>query len=391
MAGLTNRGKYHFLNSFFIGSASPSGYYLSLCTAASVPGASKNSITDMKEIASGNGYIAGGVSTSRNATDFDSIYEDDSASLSSVFIKDIVFIATGGNIPISGNPIRYAVLLDANSTASSRDMLAWWNLGEDVIISDTQSLTLQNFKVRLIEKYYYQSILDTFGSDLLAYWPMNDSGSVVSDVSGNNFSGSYFSPSGITQGTRGIGDGFDAVQFNGSSAGNVWSPNFSSAFGFATECTLSAWIRSNNNDLTAQQLGGRAVCLRTDAEHGIIIQKLALNNRISPTWMTSGCDWGTLAASYSSACWQHFAITVSSAASRVTCYQNGASYGQRTTTCAIYATSGLNINTTAVGADQTNTVPITGNWRGHVQHVMYFTRELSSSEIAFIYNAVGAS
>ena len=386
--GLTNRGRYHFLNSAFMAAASPSGFYLALCTGASVPGASKNAITDMAEIASGNGYSTGGASVSRNSTDFDILNEDDSASIATITLKDVVFTATGGDIPASGSPIRYAVLLDANVTASSRNMLAWWDLNENIIISTTQVLTLQNPEIRLAEKSYQQTILDTFSTNIVGYWPLNDSGSVVTDVSGNGYSGSY-SSSGVTKGVRGIGDGQNAVSFNGSGFGNIWSAGLSSAFGYPLENTFSVWFRLDNwDDWTNQSLGGRPFCLRTDAQNGILAQKLALNNKIMISLLASGSDHGVLGASQSSPCWLNMAMTTSYAASRVRGYINGASYFETSSPCP-YTASGLSSFSAVIGSDDSRPNNTTGGWRGSVQHALFINRELSASEILFIYNQVG--
>ena len=151
MAGITNKGKYRMLDVFFRGAASPTLFYVALCTSASAPGASKNVITDMVEIASGNGYSTGGASVARDSTDFDTLTEDDSASRGLIQIKDMVFTAVGGNLPSSGNGARYAVLLDSNSTASLREVYTFWDLTSDRTVSDTQTLTLQDLELRLNE------------------------------------------------------------------------------------------------------------------------------------------------------------------------------------------------------------------------------------------------
>lgn len=151
MAGISNRGKYLILGSAFQATASPSGFYVALCTSASVPGASKNVITELAEIASGNGYTTGGASVTRSSAGFDTLTEDDSASNAYARIIDVVWTATGGNLPSSGNGARYAVLLDANVTASLRQVIAWFDLSSDRTVSDTQTLTLQDMELRLTE------------------------------------------------------------------------------------------------------------------------------------------------------------------------------------------------------------------------------------------------
>lgn len=152
MAGWTNRGKYDFLRQVFQANASPSGFYVALCSSASVPGASKNVITDFAEVASGNGYTTGGASVTRSAAGFDVLTEDDSASRAYAQIIDVAWTATGGELPAaSGGGARYAVLTDANVTASLRQVYAYWDLSSSRQVSAGQTLTLQNMQINLDE------------------------------------------------------------------------------------------------------------------------------------------------------------------------------------------------------------------------------------------------
>jgi len=103
----------------------------------------------MTEIAAGNGYTAGGYQLSRNATDWDSLTENDTDNRGEIQIKDLVWTASGGTIPASGNGARWAVLTDDNATQGSREIYAWWDLTSDRSVSDTQTLTLQDCEIRI--------------------------------------------------------------------------------------------------------------------------------------------------------------------------------------------------------------------------------------------------
>ena len=152
MAGWTNRGKYDVMRQAFQGNASPSGFYVALVTSASVPGASKNVITDLVEVASGNGYSTGGASVTRGSAGFDVMTEDDAASRAYARIIDVVWTAAGGELPAaSGGGARYAVLLDANVSPSLRAVYAYWDLSSSRQVSDGQTLTLQDLELRLDE------------------------------------------------------------------------------------------------------------------------------------------------------------------------------------------------------------------------------------------------
>jgi hypothetical protein len=153
MAGFTNKGKYRILEAIFRAAALPTNFYVALVTSAVAPVADTNTKSELTEIASGNGYTTGGISLTKNATDFDVLTEDDTGTndRALIQIKDLVWTASGGNLPVSGNGARYAILTDDNATQGSREVWAYWDLVSDRTISDTQTLTLQNLELRLNE------------------------------------------------------------------------------------------------------------------------------------------------------------------------------------------------------------------------------------------------
>lgn len=151
MAGFTNRGKYLILGVYFKAATAPTNLYVALVTSAAAPTADTNTLSQLTEIADGQGYTTGGYQLARNATDFDAQTEDDSGDKALVQIKDIVWTADGGNLPASGGGARYAVLIDDNATVGSRQVIAWWDLTSDRTVSTGQTLTLQNCELDLTE------------------------------------------------------------------------------------------------------------------------------------------------------------------------------------------------------------------------------------------------
>ncbi len=143
-SGVTNRGKALLFDYVFRGVALPANFYVALITSAAAPTADTNTFSELTEIAAGNGYTSGGISLSKNTTDFDTLTEDDSADKAILKIKDLVWTASGGAIPASGNGARYAILTDYNATMGSRQVLAWWDLTSDRTVSSGQPLTLQD-------------------------------------------------------------------------------------------------------------------------------------------------------------------------------------------------------------------------------------------------------
>ncbi|NNK57420.1 MAG: hypothetical protein HKP44_08935, partial [Desulfofustis sp.] len=113
------------------------------------PGPDTNIFSDVTEISSGNGYVAGGLQLIKNSTDFPGLSENDSTDLASVQIRTLIWTASGGNLPSSGSGAAFLILTDDNGTQASREVWAWFDLGGERIVSDTQTLSASNGELRL--------------------------------------------------------------------------------------------------------------------------------------------------------------------------------------------------------------------------------------------------
>lgn len=152
MAGWTNKGKYMVLGAAFRNETIPGGAFaVFLALAADAPTVDDAVKTDVSEIAVNNGYSAGGLNVERSSVGWDVWTQVDASDYALIQIKDLVWTASGGNIPASGNGARYACLTDQNATVGSRAIWGWWDLTSDRTISDTQTLTLQNCELRITE------------------------------------------------------------------------------------------------------------------------------------------------------------------------------------------------------------------------------------------------
>lgn len=149
MPGFTNRCKYNICNIVFRAATAPTQFNLALITSATAPTAAINLFSELTEIAAGNGYTSGGAAVTRNATGFDVLTEDDVNNRGYVQLADVAWTASGGPIPASGSGARYCTLLDNNATVGSREVWAWGDLGADQSVSAGQTLTLQNFELRI--------------------------------------------------------------------------------------------------------------------------------------------------------------------------------------------------------------------------------------------------
>lgn len=153
MAGWTNKGKVSILESYFGATGTPTNFFVALVTSASAPTADTNLMSDLTEITAGNGYTSGGISLTRGlgGSDFDNNTEDDTNDRGFIQIKDVVWTASGGSIPGSGDGARYAVLTDDDGTVANREVYAFWDLSSDRTVSNGQTLTLQDCELRLTE------------------------------------------------------------------------------------------------------------------------------------------------------------------------------------------------------------------------------------------------
>lgn len=148
-SGWTNKGKATILAHCFRGVALPTNWYVALVTNAVAPTADTNTLSELTQIANGNGYTTNGISLTKNTTDFDVLTEDDTGDLALLQIKDLVWTASGGTIPASGTGAYHAVLTDDNATAGSRLVYFFWDLTGPISVSSGQPLTLQNCEVRI--------------------------------------------------------------------------------------------------------------------------------------------------------------------------------------------------------------------------------------------------
>lgn len=151
MAGWTNRGKYLVLQLWARNTGAPTNFYFALGTNTTPPTADSNTMADVSQIAAGNGYSDGGVSVNRNSTDFDVLTEDDTNDRALVQLKDMVFTASGGNLPASGSGARWAYLITDEVTVANRQICHYFDLAADRTVSSGQSLTIQNAELRLNE------------------------------------------------------------------------------------------------------------------------------------------------------------------------------------------------------------------------------------------------
>ena len=102
---------------------------LKVVLSNTAPGAANAVLTDITEIAAGNGYAAGGTAAASN------VYGQ-SAGTAKLTAGNVVFTASGGAI----GPFRYAVLY--NATAAGHNLIGWWDYGSALTLADTETFTV---------------------------------------------------------------------------------------------------------------------------------------------------------------------------------------------------------------------------------------------------------
>lgn len=146
---MTNRGVKAMVNTYFRADATdtPTTFRMALVTSAVVPTVDTALLSELTQIATGNGYTTvtsgAGLAVERSSVGFDTITQDDTNNRAFVQIKDLTWTASG-TFPASGNPARYAVLVDDEA---SPQVIAVFDLGNDVTLVNGQPLILQNYSI----------------------------------------------------------------------------------------------------------------------------------------------------------------------------------------------------------------------------------------------------
>jgi len=146
--GVTNKGRWAFLSLALTGAVAglTTSFKAVLCTSAQAPTVDTNTLSQLTEVANGNGYTTGGLTVEKSATGFDSITQDDAGDKAVALIKDLSWTASGAGITA-----RYLVLTDDNATEGDRNVFAWWELadGADTVIPAGQALLIKDTPLEL--------------------------------------------------------------------------------------------------------------------------------------------------------------------------------------------------------------------------------------------------
>lgn len=150
MPGWTNRGKFACLG-YWCRSTDPLTLQFYMALVKSTPDQDDNLMSDLTEVAAGNGYTAGGEPVARSAAGWDVLTEDDGNDWALCQVADEVWTAAGGDLPSDSVGATYAVITDDDAVVANREVYHYGSLGGARVVSTGQTLTIQNFEVRLTE------------------------------------------------------------------------------------------------------------------------------------------------------------------------------------------------------------------------------------------------
>lgn len=93
------------------------------------PAATNAQLSEITQIANGNGYTTGGATATISAS-------AQTAGTYKLTLADVVFTATGGSM----GPFRYAVLY--NDTSTNDRLIGWWDYGSAVTLAEYDTFTV---------------------------------------------------------------------------------------------------------------------------------------------------------------------------------------------------------------------------------------------------------
>lgn len=94
----------------------------------SAPVATNTQLSNITQIANGNGYTTGGTTAALTSS-------SQTSGLYKLVLADVVFTATG-----SMGPFRYAVLY--NDTATNDELIGWWDYGSSITLATGETFTV---------------------------------------------------------------------------------------------------------------------------------------------------------------------------------------------------------------------------------------------------------
>lgn len=100
----------------------------------SAPTATMTVLSDITQIATAGGYTAG----AGGGVTLDTVTLSETSGTAKVTIADEVFTATGASV----GPFRYVVIYNDTATSPTDALVAWFDYGSSITLSDTETFTI---------------------------------------------------------------------------------------------------------------------------------------------------------------------------------------------------------------------------------------------------------
>lgn len=104
---------------------------LKVALTNTAPTAADETLSDISQVAGGNGYTTGGTQATISAS-------EQSGGTYQLTLADVVFTAAGGSL----GPFRYAVLYNDTPTSPADPLIGSWDYGQSVTLASGESFTV---------------------------------------------------------------------------------------------------------------------------------------------------------------------------------------------------------------------------------------------------------
>jgi len=121
---------YSFTTDLTNGKHDFSSHSFKIMMTNTAPALTNTAKANITEIAAGNGYTAGGATTT--------VTKSNASGVETLFGTDVVFTASGGALP----SMRYAVLYNDTQTTPAKPLIGYWDYGSSVAPAISQSFTV---------------------------------------------------------------------------------------------------------------------------------------------------------------------------------------------------------------------------------------------------------
>jgi len=147
----TNRWKFRQAQSLYGGTALPTQFHIALGTNVTPPTVDSNTMSDVSEIAAGNGYTSGGQVLTRDSTGFPTISEDDVNNWARAVIRVFSFTASGGTLPASGGAINWVLITGPGAVVADREIYHFFQTAAPVSLASGQTWEVTGAEIRITD------------------------------------------------------------------------------------------------------------------------------------------------------------------------------------------------------------------------------------------------